>query len=257
MVSIIIPIYNQHDMTQECIAAILDDPGIGDYEIILIDNGSFPIITPPFSGFVDITVIRNEENRGFPIAVNQGIRAAKGDSILLLNNDVITPMGAINRLVAWLDEFSIVGPLTNYCAGRQQITLPNYRTKEEMDKEAVSLLSENKNVAEEVNWVIGFCMAFKKSLYEEIGEFDESLWPCSGEELEFCMEAKSRGHLVGIAYDVYVHHFGSQTFKDLEGTGQVDYQEICTRNYKHLAKKWGADFWDNQLCIMETEDAGS
>jgi len=250
MISIIIPVYNQHDMTQECLAAVLEDSH--NCEIIIIDNGSEPAINPPFSGFTDIVVIRNEENKGFPVAVNQGIRAAKGDIILLLNNDVIVTPEAIQRLDAWLDMFSIVGPVTNYCAGLQCITIGNYRTKYELDKEAGSLYTTNEGLAENVNWVIGFCMAFKKTLCDELGEFDESLWPCSGEELDFCLKAKAAGHNIGIAHDVYVHHFGSQTFTAMEKNGQVDYKKTCVRNDAHLAKKWGADFFQRQS-IQEDE----
>lgn len=258
MVSIIIPAFNQEEMTQECIYAVLDSTQ--DCEIIVIDNGSTPKITVPFSGFIDTKVIRNESNLGFPVAINQGIQAAKGENIILLNNDVIVTSGAIDKLVLWLEEFSIVGPLTNYCAGHQRATIDTYLTKKELDKAAISLSENNNGYAEDVNWVIGFCMAFKKSLYDEIGMFDESLWPCSGEEIDFCFRAKEAGHSVGIAYDVYVHHFGSQTFTVMEKEGQVNYIETCYRNDAHLAEKWGEDFNQRQLvegANDEKEQAGS
>ena len=86
MILIIVPAYNQQDMTFECLSAVLKHTQ--DFEIILVDNGSEPPIKPPFSGFIETRIIRNEENRGFPAAVNQGIRAAKGDIIILLNGVV-------------------------------------------------------------------------------------------------------------------------------------------------------------------------
>jgi hypothetical protein len=85
-------------------------------------------------------------------------------------------------------------------------------------------------------------MAFKKELYDEIGEFDESLWPCSGEEIDLCYRAKAAGHHIGIVLGCYVHHEGSVTFKALD----LDYEEICKRNDKHLAEKWGKNFWNEQ-----------
>ena len=77
MISVIIPIYNQHELTQECVEAVRLNTQ--DYELILIDNGSIPPIEKPYAGFVDVTLIRNELNLGFPAAVNQGIREAKGE----------------------------------------------------------------------------------------------------------------------------------------------------------------------------------
>jgi acetyltransferase-like isoleucine patch superfamily enzyme len=249
MISIIIPVFNQHDMTQDCIDAIRECTQ--DCEIIIIDNGSTPPIKVPFTGDIQTRVIRNEENKGFPVAVNQGIREAAGDVIILLNNDVIVTPGWAERLAAHLEIFSIVGPLTNFCAGLQRAQIADYQSKAELYKEASALAEECAGEFEEVNFVIGFCMAFKRSLFDEIGPFDESLWPCSGEEIDFCLKARPAGHRIGIAHDVYVHHEGSRTFGDMEKAGDLNYQEICKRNDAHLAEKWGADFWKRQAIDNE------
>ena len=245
MISIVIPVLNQHDATQECIDAIRETTQ--DCEIIIVDNGSTPPIKQPFAGFIETRVIRNEENKGFPVAVNQGCREAKGEVIILLNNDVIVTPGWAQVLAEWLNgAYSIVGPLTNYCAGLQRAQVEDYGNRDELFRAAAALSEECDGESEEVNFVIGFCMAFRRSLWEEIGPFDESLWPCSGEEIDFCFRARAAGHRIGIAHDVYVHHEGSQTFKDMVAAGTVDYAEICKRNDAHLAEKWGADFWQRQ-----------
>lgn len=274
MLSICIPIFNNSDMTHDCINAIRENTH--DFELVIVDNGSEPAFKPPFMGFAETTLIRNLENKGFPVAVNQGIRAAAGDVIILLNNDVIVTPGALNRLAGLVRHkapivesggmridvqeitapgddfkvfdfgiapFSIVGPCTNYAAGLQRVQIGSYQNREELDKEAAFLAEENAGESEEVNYIIGFCMAFKRRLFDEIGPFDESLWPCSGEEIDFCLKARAAGHKVGIAHDVYVHHEGSQTFKDMD----VDYEGICKRNDAHLAEKWGDAWgWDKQ-----------
>jgi GT2 family glycosyltransferase len=252
MLSIIIPVYNQHEMTFECIEAIRLCTTSIDYEIVLVDNGSEPPIKVPYTGFVEMKLIRNEENRGFPAAVNQGINKASGDIIVLLNNDVIVTPGWLVGLFNWLNEFSIVGPVTNYCAGLQKVSIPVYKNTDELNKEAGFYRQENAGRIEEVNWIIGFCMVFKKSLCDEIGHFDESLWPCCGEEIDFCLRARSAGYRVGIAHDVYVHHFGSQTFNAMN----LDYNEICNRNDKHLAEKWGKDFWQRQAIDASPDPHG-
>ncbi len=264
MLSIVVPCYNQHDATYECLTAVLENTQ--DYELIIIDNGSTPPIKPPFSGFVETRVIRNEENKGFPVAVNQGVREARGGVIVLLNNDVIVTPGWAERLSDCIDVpqfgddaaygFSIVGPVTNYAAGLQRVQIESYGNKEELNKAAAALAEECAGEAEEVNFVIGFCMAFRKSLWEAIGPFDESLWPCSGEEIDFCLRARAAGHRVGIAHDVYVHHEGSVTFKTMHDAGAIKYDEIVKRNDAHLAEKWGADFWQRQA-IEEGEHDGT
>ena len=251
MLSVIIPILNQHDMSFECIKSVMENTT--DYEIIVIDNGSDPPFKPPFSGFNEIRVIRNDKNEGFPIAVNQGIREAKSDTIILLNNDVVVTPESLNRLTVWLEMFDIVGPTTNYCAGMQQVQLLSYQNIDELNQEADALFESSEGEGEEVNWIIGFCMAFKKSFYDKLGPFDESLWPCSGEEIDFCYRAKEKGFKIGIAKDIYVHHEGSVTFRDMENAGQVEYAKVCERNDKHLAEKWGADFWNRQAIAENVE----
>ena len=237
MISIIIPVLNQHEMTKECIEAIRANTG--EHELILIDNGSEPAagwsklgIAPSDNDWC----LRNETNLGFPVAVNQGIRAAKGDVICLLNNDVFVTSGWAERLLVALDEYDIVGPCTNYCAGYQRVRLDMYNDLGELNTEAVKWSEMHSERVDEVNWVIGFCMMFKKSLYDELGEFDESLWPSSGEEIDFCLRAKDAGKKVGIAIDVYVHHEGSVTFKDIDG--EHPYRKIIEASEKFLHTKW-------------------
>jgi GT2 family glycosyltransferase/predicted SAM-dependent methyltransferase len=240
MISIVIPVWNQHDMTADCIGKIRENTK--DFELIVIDNGSNPPIVLPFMGFTDATLIRNETNLGFPAAVNQGMRAAKGDTIVLLNNDVVVTPGWAERLLRGLEKFSIVGPMTNFCAGMQSMTMDAYQDYDELVRATTMWADEHEGKLVEVNWVIGFLMAFPRALFEELGPFDDTLWPCSGEEIDFCYRARAAGHRVAIVCDAYVHHIGSVTLKDMD----VDYQELCRRNDEHLVKKWGADFWNQQ-----------
>jgi len=256
MISIILPVYNQLEMTRECINTI--QTNTTDYELIMIDNGSEPVFSlseypwvafteeneikqfhySDFEGYGNIKVIRNEENLGFPVAANQGIRVAnKGDVIVLLNNDVFVTPGWAERLIAGLEKYDIIGPCTNYSSGLQQVRLEGiYHNLDELNSEAVKWSEMHDGKTDEVTWLIGFCFAFKKSLYNEIGEFDEFLWPSSGEEIDFCLRAKQAGKKIGIARDVYVHHEGSVTFKEMNS--EYPYKDIIEKSEKHLKDKW-------------------
>ena len=250
MISIVVPIFNQHEMTDDCILSIREHTDL-DYELILVDNGSTPPVKMPFTGYTSVKLLRNETNSGFPKAVNQGIEASSGDIIILLNNDVVVTPGWADGLVSWFDEFDIVGPVTNYSVGLQRVQTPFYQSKEALENVADNWAEEYEGEVLEVNWIIGFCMAFKREVFDKIGAFDESLWPCSGEEIDFCFRAREAGYKIGIAGDVYLHHIGSQTFKIMD----VDYEETCKRNDAHLAEKWGKDFWFNQLVEVPDEAA--
>lgn len=242
-------------MTNECIEMIRENMDTLEYEIVLIDNGSDPPFKPllelnatEFTGFVNPILIRNEENLGFPKGVNQGIEAAGGDIIILVNNDVIVTPGWATGIIGWLDRFDVVSTMTNYAAGVQRTTIDGYKSYDELKKAAITFHKKNKGQSYTVNYVVGIIMAFRKVLFEEIGKFDESFWPCCGEELDFCLRAQKAGYSIGVARDLYVHHYGSITFKDMMKADICDYGAILERNNKHLIDKWG-DGWPNQLSV--------
>jgi len=247
MLSIIIPVYNQYEMTCECLKAIRDNTE--NYEIILIDNGSSPALSflSDFDWKPYDKIIRNEENLGFPAAINQGIKEATGDIICLLNNDVMVTPDWAAHLINKLDKYDIIGPMANYCAGLQQVIIPVYQDQQQLNKQAIIWRDSQKVPVIEVNWIIGFCMLFKKSLSDEIGDFDDTLWPCSGEEIDFCLRAKAKGYKVAIIRDVYVHHYGSCTFAEMQERGMIQYNQVCTRNDDHLSKKWGPKVFHQEL----------
>lgn len=245
MLSIIIPVYNQAEITRECINSVLTNTSTIS-EFIIIDNGSEPPFNKPFTGFIESKLIRNDENKGFPIAINQGIKESKGDIIVLLNNDVIVTPNWDEKLITALNNYDIVGPVTNYCAGLQRTQIDDYSDQDELNQAAEAWAEGNRGNIQDVNFIIGFCMAFKASLIEELGLFDESIWPCCGEEVDFCFRAIEKGYRIGIVHECYVHHEGSRTFKMMEDLKQLKYTEICKKTDEYINKKWGGNFWDRQ-----------
>ena len=257
MISIVIPVYNQWDMTKQCLESIVRHSGNVDYEIIIIDNGSTPPVREQYFNGYD-NIIRNETNLGFPKAVNQGIRAASGDIICLLNNDTVVTPHWLERLTARLDEYDIVSPMTNYVAGLQKAITATYDDEASLNHAAIEWTKQNDGVTQEVNFVIGFCMVFRKALFNDIGDFDESMFPCSGEEIDFCFRCRDLGGKVAIARDVYIHHYGSQTFMEMQQSGVIDYKKVCVECDKNIEKKWAnrflKSFWQEQGNIERFND---
>ena len=123
LVSIILVSYNLGQMTRECIESIQKNVTFPN-EIILIDNGSEKETIKILEAIKGIRLLRNKDNIGFPKACNQGIAAAKGDILWLLNNDTVVPPGSLERMVELLlsdERIGMVGPVTNSIRGRQQI----------------------------------------------------------------------------------------------------------------------------------------
>jgi len=221
-----------------------------NHEIILVDNGSTDE-TALLSKAPDMQYDRciiNEENLGFPKAVNQGVKAAKGDYVCILNNDVIVTPNWLNRLMAHLEGgFDAVGPCSNFVAGAQRVQIGTYDNQEELHAQAESFYEKNAGTCEPVNWIIGFCMVLKKELFIELGGFDEDYGLGNSEDIDFCFKAKKTGCRIGIARDVYIHHFGHVTHEILE----LDIAALVAENNKKFYEKWGQEA--EELLVGQTE----
>ena len=87
-VSIVILTYNLKDMNMQCIGSIRDTCDPSSYELVVVDNASTDGTLEWRREQKDMTLVSNQENKGFPAGCNQGIKAAEPENdILLLNND--------------------------------------------------------------------------------------------------------------------------------------------------------------------------
>lgn len=232
MVSIIIPFHNNIEMTKQCVNSVFKNTF--DFEIILINNGSY-------EDFSDLryTTISNDKNLGFPKAVNQGIKCAKGDFLCILNNDTIVTGYWLDNLLWHIEKGSLdmVGPLTNSISGPQQKILDVYFDEKELNKAAIKLYEENEHKHFNFYRLVGFCLLMRKEVVEKIGYFDEEFTPGLYEDDDFCLRAIDAGFKLGIAQDVFIHHFGSATFE----ANDIDQFMLMKKNKKYFDSKWPKD----------------
>lgn len=241
--SIIIPTYNALGLLQNCIESIRAYTP-ETYEIIVVDNASDDG-TADYCRTQGITFLSLPENRGFPVACNLGLLLASGDELLLLNNDVVVSRGWLHNLQAALyssPAVGIVGPVTNYASGRQQVPVL-YEGLEGYHQAAVTANIPNPAKWVETRRLVGLCFLFKRELLDAIGLLDERYSPGHYEDDDFCYRARLKGYRLLIAGDCLVHHEGSASFKEIYSTGL---QELVERNHRLFMEKWQvnpADFY--------------
>lgn len=85
-VSIVIPNYNGKHFLKDCLEAVFAQT-IKDLEVIVVDNGSTDGSLEYLHTFPSVRVLSMDQNYGFCRAVNEGIKAAESDYVILLNND--------------------------------------------------------------------------------------------------------------------------------------------------------------------------
>ena len=103
MASIILPCCNQRQLTQLCLGMFRHTRR--PWELIALDNGSTDDTAGYLAGVQDlspvpVTVITNSSNKSFPAAINQGLKAAQGGFLVLLDNHAVVTDGWLDQLIA-------------------------------------------------------------------------------------------------------------------------------------------------------------
>ena len=125
LVSIIIPVYGQLNLTRKCVESLLYIPAGRSFEIILVDNGSdYDVLEELFmwsEGCSEITLVRNLENLNFALGCNLGFMHSKGEQVVFLNNDTQVTSGWLDALLTPLQgDVGAVQPKLLYPDGRVQ-----------------------------------------------------------------------------------------------------------------------------------------
>ncbi|WDV45730.1 glycosyltransferase family 2 protein [Clostridiaceae bacterium M8S5] len=234
-VSIVIPVYNQIEYTKMCLKSIKRHTDV-DYEIIVINNGSIDDTEEYLQRQQNIISIHNKTNLGYPKAINQGIAIARGDYIILLNNDCIVTKEWVKRLIkaSNIPRVGIVGVMSNYAQHPQLIMLLDYDI-ENIDKITKQIQKKYDNRYFYVTRILGFCMLIKKEVIKKIGGFDDTFGMGFFEDDDFSLRAILSGYKNIIARDVFVYHYGSATFKK----ENIRRDKLLNENWKVFKRKWG------------------
>lgn len=224
--SIIIPVVNNKALTDACLTSILKHTT--DYEIIIVDNGSKKGM------YEGDSVIRNEENLGFPVAINQGIAKARGEIIVLLNNDTIVTPYWLDRLADHFDRYDIISPLTNNISGIQQLAMTAFPLPASADDVSEKIYAKSVGRSIPYHRLVFFCVAIKRSVIDKIGVLDERFSPGNCEDDDYCLRAIEAGFRLGIATDCFIYHAGSATHKALD----IKHLDLIRTNQAKLQAKY-------------------
>jgi GT2 family glycosyltransferase len=208
------------------------------YEIIIVDNGSGPETTNWLRTLDDAVVIFNATNRGFAGGNNQGIAAARGEYIVILNNDVVVTEGWLEDLIDALRRNPLTGvsaPRSNRVAGSQMIADADYPDVAAMHTFAAERRKRWRKTGFYVERAIGFCLCVDRRVIDEIGGIDERFGAGNFEDDDFSIRVRAAGYKIYVCDDVFIHHFGSVTFT----ANKVDWQASMQENWVKFARKWG------------------
>ena len=176
LVSVVIPVYNRRTMLIEAVESVLKQT-LGDLEVIIVDDGSAEAVTvSPAPGDPRITVLR-QENKGVSAARNLGVARARGAYIAFLDSDDLWLPEKLKRQTA----FFAAHPEALICQ-TEEIWIKNGRRlnparKHRKSSGMIFLPSL------ELCLVSPSAVMIKKTFFQEMGGFDESLPACEDYDL--------------------------------------------------------------------------
>lgn len=238
-IAIIIPAFNQLDYCRQCVDSIRANTR-EPYQLILVDNGSTDGVGEYFDCVPGARVIHAERNLGFPGGVNLGMRGAEGH-VLLLNSDTIVPKGWLERLERALlsvDDIGMVGPMSNYVSGPQQIPDLMFESQEQIDAFAEGLAIRNAGKLTDIGRLVGFCVLIRDTVFQAVGLLDESFGIGCYEDDDYGIRVRKAGYRLCMAEDAFVFHYGSRTFTGM-GISREGMEGLLAANETRFAGKWG------------------
>lgn len=239
LTSIIIPAYFAtypvFHQTGNCIGSIREhtDKEKTPYEIILVENGNgVETFKDRFEQTYADKVIKNEENLGFAKAVNQGIRAARGEYIAIVNNDV-------QVFQHWLEDLQLsLRSELDLVMATPMYGMPFARAVEAFELRAKSFQegeeASDPQIKETYSDFVDFsCILTRKEMFDKVGLFDEQ-FHMYGEDLDLLRRMKEVGLTYASTKRVNTHHIIGST-----SSGLADTPQIMDESKEKLKAKWG------------------
>jgi GT2 family glycosyltransferase len=240
LVSIMVPCCGMLEYTKLLVPSLLKHTR-PPFELIFIDIGSLDGTAEYLAGVASIhpsirvEVVRTLTDLGIKEACQEALAKARGEYLVLLNNDTVVTNGWLNQLLGILSfspTIGMAGPMSNYAAPPQFVETVPYRVGPKkvsklegrqgssdvlVDVDAVENFArdfreKNRGKWVEVERLGGFCLILKRETLIKMGPLDS--WTDLGLFDTDILSAKAHqaGYTLACCRDLFVHHFGTRTF---------------------------------------------
>ena len=231
LVSILVPTRNQLGFLQRCVESVIEKTKYPAYEIIVIDNDSDDADTCRYLDAIEareaelagrLRVLRQPGPFNFSAMNNAAARTARGDYLLLLNNDT----AALHD--DWLDEMmghavrpdvGIVGAKLLYPDGKIQHAGVILGMRGPAEHPFIGRAPEDRGyfgraqLVQDLSAVTGACLLVRKSVYEQVGGLDETDFKVSYNDIDLCLKVREAGLRIVFTPFALLLHEGSASQK--------------------------------------------
>lgn len=220
----------------ESLVAWLDDPNV---EVLVVDNGSpddSALKTAQWCAeHPQARCLLSESNRGFAGGMNWGAAQARGQWLLLVNNDTVFPLSTLDALKQVIREVpsdvAMLGPITNAAGNGQRLWKSGADHSQWL--EIGQWINEHPTHQLIPTYRCDFfCIAVRRDVWDQLGGLDQAFGMGYYEDFDFSLRVNAAGYRQMITEDVFILHLGSATFK-----GSASARALIKRNKKLLKMK--------------------
>lgn len=229
---------------RDCLQSIQDNPPAVPFEVIVVDNASSEGAPEMVRReFPQVILLRNERPQGFGTNQNRAMSVARGEYLLLLNDDTRVHPRALDALCCYMDthpQIAVAGPRLLHPDGTLQISCYRFPSPWRSVLENLLLVAAfpghpvigdyrawAHDTPREVDFVIGAAMLVRRCVLERVGGFDEAFF-LYFEEIDWQRRIRQQGWQVAFCPDAVITHLGGQS------TRQVRPRQLVEFNRSHL-----------------------
>lgn len=224
--SIVVVAYNNASELERCLTSVLAHTSTKPLELIVVDNGSSDG-SAQVARSLGAHVIANPQNRGAATARNQGIDAAQGDLVLLVDSDAYVDGPVVDLAVREMErrpEVAVLGCELRFPGGQRQFSAERAMSIRmtllrdlwlyklvPASRRAKLLLGGYYESGDEVyaDWLAAPFLLVRRRVFDECGGFNESLFP---EDSEWGIRVSRAGNGILYAPSIgYVFHSGGSS----------------------------------------------
>jgi GT2 family glycosyltransferase/glycosyltransferase involved in cell wall biosynthesis len=252
--SIVILQYNQAQLTINCIRSIIRNTYLDNVEIIVVDNGSNIKELAKLSPYLNIIkLLEVGINRYYGEGNNLGAEVAKGEFIILMNNDIAVTDGWLETISAELTEgIGAVGPCFLYPDDVIQeaggFIAADGNAEQRFKRQGVEVLPQEPFACD---YVSGALLLIRKSDFVAVGGFGLCWEPAYYEDVDLCLKLRLLGLKTICCPNARIYHVENATSSDR--SLKLGLENIVEVNKSKFIDRWGAFLSGDALQLLPTK----
>lgn len=204
MVSVVVPAYNSQKSIKDLIDSLLCQNFKGEYEIIVVDDGSIDSTAAIVSEYKKVTLLR-QGNAGPAVARNKGAVIAKGDIVLFIDSDCQAFPDWISQMIKPFEENPEVAGVKGAYKTKQKALIARFVQVEYEDK--YDKMKRNKYI----DFVDTYSAGFRKNVFLNRGGYDITFPVACAEDVELSYRLSNEGYKMVFNPEALVYHLHPDT----------------------------------------------